>query len=104
MRGADFLDVSNHPEITFVSTSVVKTGDNTADLTGDLTIRGVTKSITLKAVLNKLGPNPFNPEAQVAGFTLTGDVDRTEFGVNYGAPAIGATMPLTIHLEMGPAS
>ncbi|MEM9108361.1 MAG: YceI family protein, partial [Pseudomonadota bacterium] len=53
IRGADFLDVANHPEITFVSTKVAPTGTDTADITGDLTIRGVTQPITLQAKLNK---------------------------------------------------
>lgn len=103
VRTADFLDVANHPQITFVSTSVVQTGDTTADLTGDLTIRGVTKPVTFQATLNNLGPNPFNPEVQVAGFKLVGQIDRTEFGVDYGAPAIGAIIPVEIDLEMSPS-
>lgn len=102
VRGPDFLNVSEHPEITFVSTNVTKTGDETADLTGDLTIAGVTKSVTLNAKLNKIGPNPFNPEATVAGFDLTGEIDRTEFGIGFGAPAVGAVMPIEISLEMAP--
>ena len=104
VRNADFLDVANHPEITFVTTEVVQTGDATADVTGDLTIRGTTKPITFKAALNNLGPNPFNPEVQVAGFVLTGEIDRTEFGVDYGAPAIGTVIPVRIDLEMSPAA
>ena len=104
IRGADFLDVANHPNITFVSTQVTPTGTETADVTGDLTIRGVTKPITLNAVLNKLGPSPFNPNKTVAGFTVTGEIDRTEFGVNFAAPAVSAIMPIRIDLEMSPAS
>lgn len=104
VRNADFLNVAEHPSITFASTSVEKTGDDTATVTGDLTILGVTKPVSFAAKLNKLGPNPFNPDLQVAGFTLTGEVDRTEFGMGFGAPAIGAVIPITIDLEMSPAS
>jgi len=103
VRSPDFLNVAEHPEITFVSTGITKTGDNTADITGDLTIVGVTNSVTLNATMNKLGPNPFNPDATVAGFDLSGVIDRTDFGVGFGAPAIGAEMPVTISLEIAPA-
>ncbi|MEM9139034.1 MAG: YceI family protein, partial [Pseudomonadota bacterium] len=87
IRGSDFLDVENHPEITFVSTSVTPTGADTADIVGDLTIKGVTNEITLVGKLNKLGPSPFNPQKTVAGFTVTGEIDRTKWGINYAAPA-----------------
>lgn len=100
LRGGDFLDVENHPEITFVSTGVEVTGDDTAVITGDLTIRGETNPVSLDATLNQIGANPFNPEQQIAGFTLSGEIDRTEFGVDYGAPAIGAVMPVTINVEL----
>ena len=104
IRSADFLDVETHPQITFVSTAVEQTGDDTATLTGDLTIRGVTQPVSLEAVLNKLDANPFNPQVQVAGFTLSGEIDRTEFGIDYGAPAIGTLMPLTINVELNAAA
>jgi polyisoprenoid-binding protein YceI len=100
IRSADFLDAANHPEITFVSTGVAATGDNAAEITGDLTIRGETRPVTLAATLNNLGPNPFNPEQEIAGFTLTGEVDRTEFGIDFGAPAIGAVLPVEITVEL----
>ncbi len=104
IRTADFLNTAEHPDITFVSTSVTQTGDETADVTGDLTILGVTKSVTFAATLNQIGPNPFNPAVEVAGFKLTGEIDRTEFGMGFGAPAIGAVIPFTVDLEMSPAS
>ncbi|MGF1447291.1 MAG: YceI family protein [Pikeienuella sp.] len=104
IRGADFLDVANHPEIVFASTDVVQTGDETAQITGDLTIRGVTKPIIFQAELNKIGPSPFDPAKTVAGFVVTGVIDRTEFGITYAAPAVGVEIPVEIHLEMSPAS
>jgi polyisoprenoid-binding protein YceI len=100
IRSADFLDAANHPEITFVSTGVAATGDNAAEITGDLTIRGETRPVTLAATLNNLGPNPFMPDQEIAGFTLTGEVDRTEFGIDFGAPAIGAVLPVEITVEL----
>ncbi|MEO1292187.1 MAG: YceI family protein [Pseudomonadota bacterium] len=100
VRNADFLDVENHPEITFVSTGIARVDEDSAELTGDLTIRGVTNSVTFAADLKKAAPSPFNPEVQVAGFQLTGEIDRTEFGVDTFAPAVGAVIPVTIDLEI----
>ncbi|MEM8788003.1 MAG: YceI family protein [Pseudomonadota bacterium] len=104
VRGSDFLDVANHPEITFVSTAIEQTGDNTATVTGDLTIRGVTQEMTFEAELRKLGPNPFDATRQIAGFHLAGEIDRTEFGVDHFAPAVGAVVPFTVDLELGAAA
>lgn len=103
IRGDDFLNVGAHPMITFQTTSVAKTGDDTADVTGDMTILGVTQPVTFAAILNKIGPSPFNPDKTVAGLSLTGEIDRTKFGIAYGAPAIGAIIPVKIDLEMSPA-
>ena len=103
VRSKDFLDVENHPTITFTTTSVTPTGAESADVTGDLTIRGVTRPVTLQARLNKLGPSPFNPAKTIAGFTVEGEIDRTEFGVSYAAPAVSAIVPIRIELEMSPA-
>lgn len=103
IRSKDFFDVENHPTITFTTTSVTPTGSDTADVTGDLTMRGVTKPVTLQAKLNKLGPSPFNPAKTIAGFTVQGEIDRTEYGINYAAPAVSAIVPIRIELEMSPA-
>lgn len=100
IKSPDFLDVANFPKITFVSTAVKTTGDGTADVTGDLTIKDVTKPVTFKATVNKIGESPVMPGTKVAGFTLTGEIDRTEFGVDTYAPAIGAVMPVTINVEL----
>ena len=103
IRGADFLKVDEHATITFVSTGIEKTGDDTAKVTGDLTLLGVTQPVTFDAKLNNIGPNPFAPDITVAGFDLTGEVDRTQFGMGFGAPAIGAVIPVAISLEINQA-
>jgi polyisoprenoid-binding protein YceI len=100
IRSEDFLDVANHPEITFVSTGLTLIDDATAELAGDLTIRGETRPVALEATLNNIGPNPFNPDQEIAGFTITGEVDRTEFGIDFGAPVIGAVLPVTVNVEL----
>jgi len=104
VRSADFLDVESHPEITFVSTGVEATGENTAVITGDLTIRGETNPVSFDAVLNQIGENPFDPEQRIAGFTLTGEVDRTAYGIDFGAPVIGAVLPVTVDVELTAAA
>lgn len=103
IRSADFLDVENHPEITFVSKSVSLKGDNVAEVTGDVTMKGVTNEETFTAEMLKLAPSPFNPDKTIAGFVIEGEIDRTKYGVAYGAPAIGVVMPVKLHLEISPA-
>lgn len=103
IRGADFLDVENHPEITFVSREVELIAEDTAEITGDVTIRGVTNEETFTVRLNRIGPSPFNQDQTIAGFTVTGELDRTDYGVSYAAPAVGTVMPIRIDLEASPA-
>lgn len=98
LRGEDFFKVEKFPEMTFVSTAVEPTGDTTANVTGDLTMLGVTKPVTLDVTFNKAGPHPFNGK-YVAGFSATGTLDRTEWGMEYGAPAIGTEVTLMIEAE-----
>ncbi|WP_316014739.1 YceI family protein [Roseobacter sp. HKCCA0434] len=100
LNRADFLDTEEFPEIRFVSTGVTQTGDNTADVTGDLTMLGQTHEVTFEAMMHNIGPNPFNPEQQIAGFTVTGEIDRTEFGMGFGAPAIPAMIPVEINVDL----
>lgn len=102
IRSKDFFDTKTYPTISFATTGVTPTGSNSAKVTGNLTLRGVTKPITLDATLNKLGPSPFNPNQTIAGFTVTGEIDRTQFGINYAAPAVSAIIPIRIELEMSP--
>jgi polyisoprenoid-binding protein YceI len=103
IRSVDFLNVAAHPEITFVSTSVVKTSDTTADVNGDLTMIGVTRPVTFKATLNKIGPNPFT-QAPLAGFTVTGEIRRADWGMTYGGDAFAAVVPVRVDLELTPGS
>jgi polyisoprenoid-binding protein YceI len=102
LRSADFLNVADFPEITFVSTRVTQTGDNTARVTGDMTLIGETREVTMDATLNKLGENPFNG-TPIAGFTLEGEIVRADFGMTFGGDAFAARIPLRIDLEINPA-
>lgn len=83
LQGPDFFNSEKHGEIKFVSTKVVKTGEKTYTLTGDFTMLGVTKPLTLDVVFNKSGE--FFGK-QRAGFSMKGLLKRSEFGMSYGAP------------------
>lgn len=102
LRSAAFFDSAKFPEMVFTSTEVRPTGSDTALIKGDLTLIGVTREIELDAKLNQIGPSPFFPDIMVAGFTITGVIDRTQFGMTFGAPAIGVEIPIRIDLEMSP--
>lgn len=104
LRSADFLNVAEHPTITFVSTSVEKTGDDTAVITGDLTLIGETREVSFDATLNKIGPSPFNPDQTIAGFTVEGVIRRADFGMTYGGDAFAAEIPVRVDIEISPAN
>lgn len=78
--GPRWLNAAAAPTMRFVSTRVERTGDNTARVTGDMTINGITRPVTLSVTLNKLGANPASPR-KTAGFSVTGTIDRREFGL-----------------------
>lgn len=103
IRSADFLNADAHPEITFVSTAVRKTGEDTADVTGDLTMVGQTRPVTFRARLVKIGPSPFNPALTIAGFVAEGEIVRADWGITFGGDAFAARVPVRIDLEMSPA-
>ena len=95
LDGAQWLDAAKFPQITFKSTKVVSTGADTADVTGDFTLHGVTKPLTLKVKFNGAGSNPVNKH-YTSGFEATGSLKRTDFGVKTYAPMIGDTVDLDI--------
>ena len=80
LRSADFLDAENFPEITFKSKRVQGTNER-FKLTGDLTIRGTTKEITLDVTFEGRGRDPWGGER--AGFAATGKIDRRDFGLTW---------------------
>ena len=82
LKSPDFLDLENHPTLTFTSTSVTPTKEDHYDLVGDLTIKGVTKQVTFD--LEYLGTGPGMAEGvTVAGFEATTEIDRRDFNVNF---------------------
>jgi polyisoprenoid-binding protein YceI len=104
LAGAEWLDAAKYPTMRFVSTKVVKTGANAADVTGNLTLHGVTRPVTLKATFKAAAVNPMN-KAYTLGFNATGVIKRTEFGVSKYAPLVSdeTTLSITAAFEKQPA-
>ncbi|GAB3663088.1 YceI family protein [Nocardioides korecus] len=83
LKSNDFLAMDEHPEITFVSTSVATGGEGDVDITGDLTIKGTTKSVTVPFEFDGVATDPFGN--QRAGFEGKTIINRTDYGVNFNA-------------------
>jgi len=81
-----FFDVANYPEVKFVSTNIEQLADGYGTLTGDLTIKGVTKPFTLTGTVNKVGQH-FRNGKDMFGVSATGQLKRSDFGVDKYAPA-----------------
>ncbi|WP_019349372.1 YceI family protein, partial [Pseudomonas syringae] len=92
----DFLDVAKYPEAKFVSTAVKSTGEKTADVTGDLTLHGVTKPIVIKATFNGEGKDPWG--GYRAGFNGTSTLNLNDFGIKGPGPT-SQTLDLDITFE-----
>ncbi|BAP42804.1 YceI family protein [Pseudomonas sp. 21LCFQ02] len=92
----DFLDAGKYPEAKFVSTSVKSTGEKTADVTGDLTLHGVTKPIVIKATFNGEGKDPWG--GYRAGFNGTSTLNLNDFGIKGPGPS-SQTLDLDITVE-----
>ncbi|MGX0953928.1 polyisoprenoid-binding protein YceI [Pseudomonas viridiflava] len=92
----DFLDAGKFPEAKFVSTSVKSTGEKTADVTGDLTLHGVTKPIVIKATFNGEGKDPWG--GYRAGFNGTSTLNLNDFGIKGPGPT-SQTLDLDITFE-----
>ncbi|SFI50407.1 YceI family protein [Albimonas pacifica] len=98
IRGDDMLDVEAHPRITFVSSDVRMLSDTEATVTGLVTIKGVSREETFDVVLNGMSPSTEDPGVTLAAFTVTGEVDRSDYGVSAFAPAVATTMALRVDI------
>jgi polyisoprenoid-binding protein YceI len=101
LKSPDFFDAAKYPTITFTSTKVEETGENSLKITGDLTIHGVTRPVTLDAKVNKIGifEIPGVIKAQAAGFDATTVIRRSDFGVTKYVPAVSDEIPVRITLD-----
>lgn len=110
IRGPEFLDAPRFPKITYRSTAIEMTGPDTAKVTGDLTLHGVTKPVVLDVKFNGGYPGfQMDPQARI-GFSAKGTLKRSDFGIAYGIPAPGSNMgvfdPVDFQIETemtGPA-
>jgi len=94
LKGADFFDAAKFPTARFQSTSVNASGTS-ATITGNLTLKGVTKPVTLDAKFIGAGKGPMNG-LETVGFEATGSIKRSDFGISYGIPFVPDDVPLEI--------
>jgi polyisoprenoid-binding protein YceI len=104
IKGDTFFNIAKYPQLIFHSTAVKRTGDGQLQIIGDLTLAGVTKSVTL-AVEGPAAPQPKGDGKTVSGFSATGTISRENF--NFGqndatlkSPIIGDEVKFTIDLEV----
>jgi len=95
LKDSTWLDAAQYPDIHFVATKVTKTGAHTAMIMGNLTMHGVTKPIMLDAKFTGAGNNPMS-KAFTIGFSATGTIKRSDFGVTKYVPLIGDDVKLMI--------
>ena len=95
LDGDQWLDAAKYPDITFKSTKVAKTGADTAKVTGEFTLHGVTKPLTLNVKFNGAGTNPLDKN-YTSGFEATGMIKRSDYGVKTYVPLIGDDVDIMI--------
>src|ERR1700727_3152598 len=102
IKGENFLDVANYPTMTYRSTGIRRDGDEII-VDGDLTIRGITHPVALTVEVNGFGPDPYGGTR--AGFSATGVIDRTDYGITAnmvlptGGVMVSEKIQLTIEVE-----
>lgn len=97
LRGKDFFDVSQFPKATFVSTGIEKTGDKTANITGDFSLKGITKPVTLQATYIGGGKDPWGGYRQ--GFEATTQLKLKDFGIDYNLGPASEVVDIYISVE-----
>ena len=100
LQGEEWLHTAEYPQMTYRSTEVVTTGANTARIEGELTLRGVTRPMTLQATFNGGYPGmELDPNARI-GFSAHGTLLRSDYGMSYGIPAPGSNMGVSDAVEV----
>ncbi len=101
LQSKGWLDVDRFPKIKFVSREIRMTSENTANIIGDLTLHGVTRPMVLKAVFNGgYAHHKMDPSGARIGFSAKGVINRSEFGISYGIPALGTKMGVGDKVEI----
>lgn len=94
----DFFDAADDELVTFTSTAIKVTGDNSAEITGELTLNGITNSVVLDAVMNQAGEHPMAKRPWL-GFSATTSILRSDFGVGNFAPFVSDEVKIQISVE-----
>ena len=103
LRGTDFFDVANHPEITFVSTAYEENSASEGRLTGDLTVMGIAKPVTLDVTINSAAMNRM-VRKEMIGVTASGVINRSDFGLTAYDEFVGDELNLDIQVEFARAN
>ncbi len=104
LKKDEFLDAAKYPTITFKSTQVETAGSGKLKVTGNLTIRGVTKPVVLDVKLNGAGPHPMK-KVPAIGFDATTTIKRSDFGMDAYVPSVSDELKVSITTEaLGPKS
>ncbi len=103
VRSGDFFDAENHPTATYRSTGV-RVADGEFVIDGELTLRGITRSVPLSVELNGFGPDPMTDGGSRSGFTARGRINRKDFDINFGGvmngvTVVGDNIDLTLEIE-----
>ncbi|MBS7458494.1 polyisoprenoid-binding protein [Coralloluteibacterium stylophorae] len=98
LESGKWLDAGSYPEATFKSTSVAPAGEGRLEVTGDLTVHGQTRPVTLDVTINEVGEHPMR-KVPAAGFAATTTLKRSDFGVGNYAPAVSDEVEVEITVE-----
>lgn len=101
LTGGEWLDAAQFPQMRFVSTVIEPTDENSAQVTGEFTMMGVTRPVTLDVTFNGgyAGVRPYDPQARV-GYSARGVLKRSEFGLDYGLPPPGTSFGVGDEVEI----
>ncbi len=98
LKSADFFNVAEFPRMTFKASDVKFGGDSPAEVSGELTLLGVTRPLTLKIERWVCKDHPFSKKPMCGG-NASGSLKRTDFGMKYGVPAVGDEIRLYVEFE-----
>lgn len=98
LQSADFFDTSKYPTAKFVSTKITPIDKNHFSMLGNLTVHGVTKPVTLQVLQNGQGISPVS-QRYTLGYSATGVIKRSDFGIAAYVPAVSDDIMLTIEIE-----
>jgi len=101
LKSGDFLDSESHRQMSFTAASARRTGESTFEVTGELTLLGTRRPLTLEAVVHKSAPYPFGDRAAVMGVSARGTLKRSDFGMTYGVAddLVGDEVEIVIEFE-----